>query len=334
MAEAPDCFNVDWHLYASFNRQNATARWRLLNPSQGVVQSGTQEPYSRTTYLAHFSIAGLQLSISADDNLLRLEREVNLLMARFPWVQMVLLAELCPFGPLTTTAQSLPGPAEERFQALARRHGIWLIPGSLYEKVDERIYNTASVISPDGTVVGRYRKMFPFFPYEKGVTPGSEFLVFDVPAIGRVGVSICYDMWFPETSRALAWMGAEVILHPTLNTTIDREVEVSMARATAAMKQCYVVDIKSCGRLGYGRSCIVSPEGVLLHEAGTGEEFIVMELDLAHVRRVRERGLFGLGQPLKSLRDCTAVFPQFDGAIRRSPAFHSLGPIEIPARRE
>ena len=60
------------------------------------------------------------------------------------------------------------------------------------------------MIDPNGNVVGRYRKMFPFQPYENHVEPGTEFLVFDVPDVGRFGVSICYDMWFPETSRTLA----------------------------------------------------------------------------------------------------------------------------------
>jgi predicted amidohydrolase len=176
--------------------------------------------------------------------------------------------------------------------------------------------------------------MFPFYPYEKGVAPGSEFLVFDVPGVGSFGVSICYDTWFPETSRALAWLGAEVILHPTLTNTIDRDVEVAIARATAATNQCYVVDINSCGRLGFGRSCIVSPEGVVLHEAGTGEEFIAMEIDLAHVRRVRERGLFGLGQPLKSFRDSKVAFPQYGEAVAPSPSLAKLGALAAPPRGE
>ena len=69
----------------------------------------------------------------------------------------------------------------------------------------------------NGEVVGRYDKIFPFYPYETGVTGGDEFLIFDVPDVGRFGITICYDMWFPETSRTLAVQGVEVILHPTLN---------------------------------------------------------------------------------------------------------------------
>jgi predicted amidohydrolase len=94
-------------------------------------------------------------------------------------------------GPLRSTAQPLPGPTEDAFCELAARHGIWLIPGSMFERVDDRVYNTAPVIDPEGAVIGRYRKMFPFQPYEQGIEPGHEFLVFDVQGVGRFGLSIC-----------------------------------------------------------------------------------------------------------------------------------------------
>jgi predicted amidohydrolase len=202
-----------------------------------------------------FSIAGIQMKVSAtESNLVGMTQRLDVLMHRFPWVQMVLFSELCVLGPLRSTAQPLAGPIEQAFREAATRHGIWLVPGSMFERLDDRVYNTASVIAPDGTVVGRYRKMFPFQPYEQGIEPGHEFLVFDVPDVGRFGLSICYDMWFPETSRTLVAMGAEVILHPTLTDTIDRDIELSIVRATAAMNQCYVFDINGIGDGGYGRS--------------------------------------------------------------------------------
>ena len=176
-----------------------------------------------------FAIAGIQMTVSAtQSNLAAMSQRVDVLMHRFPWVQMVVFSELCVLGPLRSTAQPLPGPTEQAFCELAARHGIWLIPGSMFERVDGRVYNTAPVIDPEGAVIGRYRKMFPFQPYEQGIEPGHEFLTFDVPGVGRFGLSVCYDMWFPETSRTLAALGAEVILHPTLTDTIDRDVELSI----------------------------------------------------------------------------------------------------------
>jgi predicted amidohydrolase len=280
-----------------------------------------------------FAIAGIQMRVSAtESNLAAMTQRLDVLMHRFPWVQMVLFSELCVLGPLRSTAQPLPGPTEQAFCELAARHGIWLIPGSLFERVGDRVYNTAPAINPEGAVVGRYRKMFPFQPYEQGIEPGHEFLVFDVPGVGRFGLSICYDMWFPETSRTLAAMGAEVILHPTLTDTIDRDVELSIVRATAAMNQCYVFDINGLGDGGYGRSSVVDSAGHVLYSAGAGEEMIPIEIDFERVRREREVGIRGLGQPLKSFRDRRIEFEVYREEAFDNGYLESLGPLARPSR--
>ncbi|GIS33376.1 MAG: hypothetical protein Ct9H90mP4_12900 [Gammaproteobacteria bacterium] len=92
-----------------------------------------------------------------------------------------------------------------------------------------------------------------------------------------MGVQICYDLWFPETSRALVSKGAEVILHPSLTDTCDRDLEKSMIKATAVQQQCFYIDINSGGDQGYGQSVIVGPEGELIHEASIGEELMLVE---------------------------------------------------------
>jgi len=277
-----------------------------------------------------FGIAGLQLAHGPGDNLERIAAEVVAVSRRFPWVRMVLLGELCGFGASPDHAQCMPGDAERFLCELARRTGLWLVPGSLYELQGERIYNTTPVIDPQGRVVARYRKLYPFAPYERGVTPGDEFVVFDVPGAGRFGVSICYDMWFPETTRSLACLGAEVVLHPTMTNTIDRDVEIAMARASAASNQCYFVDINVAGDLGVGRSVVCGPGGEVVHQAGAGREIIAFEIDFGHVRRCRERGWQGLGQPLKSFRDHAVVFPAYGAARAESAALEALGPLCLP----
>lgn len=238
-----------------------------------------------------FAIAGLQLSISGRrSNLEHITDRIEMLMHLYPWVQMVVLSELATFGGWTGHAMPLPNEVENAYCTLAARHKIWLVPGSLYEKTDEGVYNTAPVINPAGEVIARYRKMFPFMPYETGVQSGVDFCVFDVPDAGRFGLSICYDMWFPETSRTLAVMGAEVIIHPTLTPSIDRDVELSIARATAATNQCFVVDINGVGDGGNGRSIFVAPTGDTLYEATGNEEMLPIEIDLERVQRTRESG--------------------------------------------
>ncbi|HRD27413.1 MAG TPA: carbon-nitrogen hydrolase family protein [Caulobacter sp.] len=275
-------------------------------------------------------IAGLQLQLDRGDNGDRIAAEVAAVKARLPWVDMVVLGELALFGAAVANAQPLPGEAEARMCEAARAAGVWLVPGSLFEADGGRVYNTAPVIDPSGQVVARYRKIYPFLPYEQGVTPGNEFVVFDVPAVGRFGLSICYDMWFPETTRTLTWMGAEVILHPGMTNTIDREAELAIARASAVTNQVFFVDINTAGSLGVGLSGVFGPGGEVIHQAGAGHEVIAVELDLDQVTRVRERGWHGLGQPLKSLRDHPIDFPPYREGFAASPAFSGLGPLQKP----
>ena len=278
-----------------------------------------------------FSIAGIQMHIGQQNNLEAMEQRLDLLMHLYPWVEMVVFSELAPFGATLQLAQTLPGPAEEAFQEMAKKHKVWLLPGSMFEKRDGSIYNTTPVINPAGEVIDRYRKMFPFYPYEEGVSAGKEFCVFDVPEVGRFGVSICYDIWFPETTRTLAAMGAEVILHPVMTTYIDRDVDIVMARAAAASNQCYVFDINGLSAGGNGQSCVIDPAGRTLHHAGSHEEFIPLEIDLDQVRRQRERGIRALGQPLKSFRDRSVDFPVY-GAEWDNGYLDSLGELSKPQR--
>jgi predicted amidohydrolase len=280
--------------------------------------------------LSLFGIAGLQLELRNGDNLDQLEAELDTLRRRFPWVSMAVFGELAAFGPSPAHAQPLPGPAEARMCAAAKRNALWLVPGSMYEQRDGKVYNTAPVIAPDGRVVARYSKMFPFLPYEKGVTPGTEFVTFEVPGVGRFGMSTCYDMWFPETVRTLASMGAEVILHPSMTSTVDRDAELAIGRTNAAINQCYFVDINTAGDVGNGRSAIYGPGGEIICTAGAGREALVVELDLRLVRNARTRGWLGLMTPLKSFRDSEISLPVYAPGARRSDYLESLGPLTMP----
>lgn len=282
--------------------------------------------------MTSFAIAGVQLNASSADNIDAMARQIGIIARRFPWVDMIMFGELCALGANPRAAETLPGPVEERFCALARKHRVWLLPGSLYELKDGKIYNTAPVIDPHGKVVARYRKMYPFLPYERDIEAGREFVTFEIPNVAVFGVSICYDAWFPETTRTLVWQGAEIILHPSLTNTLDRDAELAIARASAAQNQCYFVDINSAGELAFGRSIVVGPEGDVIHLAGAGQEIIPVRVDLQRVRRTRAEGLHGLGQPLKSFRDGPADFPPYVQGPERSTMLRELGPLEKPGR--
>lgn len=278
-----------------------------------------------------FSIAGLQIETAATNNVDTMLAELELLKRRFPWVHMAMFGELHSFGTSTQHAEPLPSATEQRFCEAAQRLGLWVLPGTFFERDGGSIFNTAPVIDPRGRVVLRYRKQFPFLPYEAGVTGGDRPGVFDVPGVGRFGVSICYDMWFPESVRALACAGAEVILHPSLTNTIDRDLELSIARANAAVNQCYFFSLNLVSRLGVGRSAVYGPGGEAIHVAGTGREIIPVELDLEYVRRVRRRGWHGLGQTLKSFRDSRLDLAAHVRDRANNPNLEALGPLELPA---
>lgn len=281
-----------------------------------------------------FAIAGVQMHVAAlQPNVDGMIHRLDVLMARFPWTQMVLFSELAPYGPLTKFALPLHNEAIDRFRAAAIKYNIWLIPGSMFEKTEHgQIFNTATVINPQGETVATYRKMFPFRPYEADIAAGTGFCVFDVPEIGRFGLSICYDIWFPETTRQLTSQGVEVLLHPVLTGTTDRDAELAIARATAAQFQCYVVDVNGLGAGGVGKSCVIDPTATVLHQSGGQEDMFPIEMDLDYVRRQRETGMKGLGQVLKSFRDRSVDFSVYDRDSGTDAYLKSLGPLEIPTQ--
>ncbi len=281
-----------------------------------------------------FAIAGVQMHVAAlHGNVEAMRHRLDVLMARFPWTQMVLFSELAPYGPLPRFAQPLENEVIDLLRGDAARHNIWLIPGSMFEKAaDGRIYNTSVVIAPDGSIAATYRKMFPFRPYEAEIAAGTEFCVFDVPGVGRFGLSICYDIWFPETTRQLTAQGVEVLLHPVLTGTTDRDAELAIARATAAQFQCYVFDVNGLGAGGVGRSCVIDPSAVVLHQSAGQEDVFPIEIDLDVVRRQRETGMRGLGQVLKSFRDRPVDFAVYDRGSGTDAYLHGLGPLALPAQ--
>lgn len=279
-----------------------------------------------------FGIAGIQMNLHHGNNVDAIEARINVLMSLYPWVEMVLVSELAAHGPLHNYAETMPGTTEQRFCDIAQKHNIWLIPGSFFELRNNTIYNTAPVINPQGEVIARHRKLFPFLPFEEGIEAGDEFIIFDVPNAGRFGLCICYDMWFPEVLRTLTSMGAEVILHPVLTGTNDRDIELNLARSSGALFQSYIIDINGLGVGGVGKSCLVDPAGRVIHQSGESEEYLVAELDFDLVRRQREVGLRGLGQPLKSFRNSKINFTVYNQTLDQHNYLDSLGPMQKPSK--
>ena len=168
-----------------------------------------------------FGIAAAQVMPVIDDpdaSTQKLEDVAQAVVESLPWVDLVCFPELfvsglhqfvqSTIGSLNDSVQPISGPLVRRFCKLARRLHKWLIPGSFFERDGNAIYNTAIVISPQGDIAARYRKLYPWRPLET-VSPGNLGLcVFDIPDIGRFGLCICYDMWFPEAFDP--WLGWEL----------------------------------------------------------------------------------------------------------------------------
>lgn len=279
-----------------------------------------------------FTIISLQLSLRGKDNLDEIEGEIDRIAVRFPNANMVVLGELALYGAslennLLHQANTLP-----RLCEIAKRNELWLIPGTYFETLDGKHYNSCPVIGPDGSLVDSHQKMFPFSPFETELEAGDKFVTFDVPGAGRFGVCICYDMWFPEVTRSLMGMGAEVIIHPTMTNTIDRDVELSISRTNAAVNQCYFIDVNVAGDYGVGQSIICGPGGEVIHQAGAGREVISTCIDFDYVRRVREEGWNSLGQPIKSFRDSSLSYPVYAKNGKDTPFLRSLGDLKKPEK--
>jgi formamidase len=253
-------------------------------------------------------VAGLQSAGVPGDpaaTLERFERDVRTLRSTFDGLELVVAPELHlmallpllgePGSSESELAIDVPSDLTERLGGLARETGLWLLPGSVYERVEGGVANTALVLSPAGDLVASYRKCFPWQPYETSV-PGTQTVCFDIDGVGRFGLAICHDGVFPEIFRSLAWQGAEAIFQVTLTDTSDRDMETVVVRANAYVNQVAVVNVNAAAPVGNGRSVVVDAEGAVRYEAGVAEEVVTAVLDLDAVARVRERGAFGINR--------------------------------------
>lgn len=247
--------------------------------------------------MAKLTIAGIQFHIldgDFDDNCQRVVRTIEDVAGN--GVDLICFPELCFTGPdvnnIEEDASTLPAKIRNTISAIAIRYKAWILPGTYYCAYNGVVKNRAEVFNASGEIVARYDKRHPWAPYEK-TSPGNRTVVFDLAGKSKAGISICYDMWFPEQVRDLIRQGAEIILHPSLTSTADRKQELILCQAHAIMNQCYFIDINGSG-VGVGESMIVGPQGEILAQAGVEKEILIVELDLDYLREVRETGTEGV----------------------------------------
>lgn len=204
---------------------------------------------------------------------------------------------------LQSGAETVDGPSISAAREWARTHNIWLLAGSFVERVpdQEKLSNTSLLIDPDGEICARYTKIHMFDVDVAGVAyresdaeqGGTDIVTATIDGDLPIGLSICYDIRFPELYRILALRGARIITVPaafTMHTGRDHwEV---LLRARAIENQCFVVAAgiigdHGGGKVSYGRSMIIDPWGVVLAQAPDSEAVAVADLDLSTVDRVR-----------------------------------------------
>ena len=205
-------------------------------------------------------------------------------------------------GP-SPTAEGPDGPIIEFLRDQAKRHSVLLAGGTIPERIpgDARQFNTAVLIDGDGTVLARYRKIHLFdvelpdaaFQESRTIAPGEEVVVAET-RLGPVGLSVCYDVRFPELYRALAERGARVLLVPAAFTVpTGRDHWEVLLRARAIENQAFVVAAAQYGthnatRRSFGRSLIIDPWGVILATVPDGEGIGLADLDFAALDRIRQ----------------------------------------------
>ena len=204
------------------------------------------------------------------------------------------------------SAAPIPGPLTDAVAEIARARSMWIVGGSVAEAADDHVFNTSCLFDRDGEIVARYRKIHLFDvdlpgqpPLRESVvfTAGEELVTHDTE-LGRLGLSICYDVRFPELYRGLMTLGAEVVCVPSAFTEVTGRAHWEvLLRARAIEEQCFILAAAQWGPWGrpeegrrtYGNSIVVDPWGeVLVRAPEEGDGVWLAELDLASLQRVRQ----------------------------------------------
>ena len=219
------------------------------------------------------------------------------------------LPEVWPYlGPdelILDQAETIPGPITELLAQRARRHGIYIHGGSIYETRpgDPGMYNTTFVLDPTGEIIARYSKIHMYdvvldgvaeYQESATVTPGDEIAITEIDGIA-VGLTICYDLRFPELFRILALRGAQAIMLPAAFTLMTgKDHWEPLIRARAIENELYMIAPAQWGshlpgKWCYGRSMIVDPWGTVVTTAADGVGIANATVDPARVEAVRRQ---------------------------------------------
>lgn len=269
-----------------------------------------------------------------EKNLERIEKNIYDLMCRPMKPELICGVEL-GIGTMWEKENSydtIPGKATEILSKIAKKYGIYLIPGSMTEEVQEngctKYYNSIPIFNPKGEMIDVYRKMCPYYPNEEKITKGEKFVVFDIPEKDvKVGVINCHDWCFPEISRIVTLMGAEVIVRPAVDPEGLYEVCKSISPTRAFENQAFFASINMVGRYRhldtYGHSNVYAPDATLIYEAGDKESLVTVTLDLSIVKNARRYGTRYTEQLLRQYKYFDIRNP-YEGKLEEAPLYKNL----------
>lgn len=254
-----------------------------------------------------FNAALLQTMVY-DDKMKNIENAVRMIeRVSSEGANLAVLPEMfcCPYenSYFRLFSEEEEGPAWESMSRAAEKYGVYIVAGTIPEREEDRVYNTAYVFDSKGKQIAKHRKMHLFdidieggqyFKESDTFTPGNEVTVFDTE-FGRMGVAVCYDIRFPELSRLMAAEGAQVIIAPgAFNMTTGPAHWELHFRGRAVDNQVYTIGVAPARDMdfsyhSYGNSIIASPWGDVVGRMDEKEGYLLREVDLNYVRRVREQ---------------------------------------------
>ncbi|MDY6931139.1 MAG: carbon-nitrogen family hydrolase [Halobacteriota archaeon] len=251
--------------------------------------------------MAKIKVAGIQSDIGKDpkENLRRNLEMID--SASEDGASFICLPELFMTGfdydYIKANSRGIPNKITEVLGEKAKKSGIYILSGSIPEMVGEDIYNTAVLFGRDGKIIGKYSKIHLFgqMGEKSNFTHGGDVRVFDTD-FGRIGVTICYDLRFPELFRKQSVMGAKIIFVPSEFPDPKLDHWRTLLKARAIENQIYVMGVNRVGKdeqsTFFGHSMVIGPRGTIMTEASDGEEIISAEIDIGKVGEVRERTFY------------------------------------------
>lgn len=257
--------------------------------------------------MAMMRVATLQMKVSPDKSVNYMKVKSCLAELACHDVDLVILPEMfnCPYEAslFPVYAEMERGPGWQELSALASAYHVYLVAGSMPEKDEEdRIYNTSFIFDRGGRQIAKHRKVHLFdvdirggqkFRESDTLTPGDKATVFDTE-YGKLGVCICFDLRFPELSRQMVEQGAEVIIVPgAFNMTTGPAHWEILFRTRAVDNQVFMIGTApardpDASYTSWGHTIIVGPWGNILQQMDEREGYIIQELDLALVEKVRK----------------------------------------------